>query len=359
MTAKKLTYYEKPASPLRLLPENDEATVMVVYSFRHDNENTVQGWFTPDPAEQFANPYLAMGNNPVVFIDPDGEFITWSFHKNGFSIGVNFTPIGLGFGGGLNFGWGDGFSIGTYGEVGYRVGGTGFGAGAAVTQSVDHNFRYQTTTTTTSAGAYASFGPLNAGGNVASTYDLTNGQHVGYSWGVSAGIGVGNEKGGVGLFVGYGSGGWNYGLGGYYDPRVEFNPYEVALQLNEDGTYDDKSNSTSVDKSTNFENNPYITETYDPVTDMYTYEVDVPHGNKIVDVVNVRSENIGLVGEPSQHKGVYTFTTLNKIKSATFYSNRPYADDYFNFKNFNTYRNDRGKQQQPKFLNPFGFNWFR
>ena len=315
-------------------------------------------WHTPDPAEQFANPYLAMGNNPVVFIDPDGEFITWSFHKNGFSIGVNFTPKGLGFGGGLNFGWGDGFSTGVYGEVGYRVGGTGFGAGVAVTQNIDHNFRHQTTTTTTSVGPYASFGPLNAGANVGSTYDLTNGEHAGYSWGVSAGIGVGNEQGGIGLFVGYGSGGWNYGLGGYYDPRVEFNSYEVALQLNKDGTYDDKSNSTSVDKSTNFENNPYINETYDSVNDMYTYEIDVPHGNKIVDVVNVRSENIGLVGKPSQNKGVYTFTTINKIKIATIYSNRPYADNYFNFKNFNTYH-IRGKQQQPKHLNLFGYTWFR
>ncbi|MGF1564747.1 MAG: RHS repeat-associated core domain-containing protein [Flavobacteriales bacterium] len=32
-------------------------------------------WLVPDPAEQFANPYLAMGNNPVMDVDPDGEFI--------------------------------------------------------------------------------------------------------------------------------------------------------------------------------------------------------------------------------------------------------------------------------------------
>ena len=32
-------------------------------------------WFTPDPAEQFSNPYLAMGNNPVMYVDPDGEFV--------------------------------------------------------------------------------------------------------------------------------------------------------------------------------------------------------------------------------------------------------------------------------------------
>ncbi len=32
-------------------------------------------WLVPDPAAQFANPYLAMGNNPVVGIDPDGRFV--------------------------------------------------------------------------------------------------------------------------------------------------------------------------------------------------------------------------------------------------------------------------------------------
>jgi hypothetical protein len=32
-------------------------------------------WLVPDPAAQFANPYLAMGNNPVVMNDPDGRFI--------------------------------------------------------------------------------------------------------------------------------------------------------------------------------------------------------------------------------------------------------------------------------------------
>ena len=33
-------------------------------------------WSVPDPAEQFSNPYLAMGNNPVIAVDPDGR-IAW------------------------------------------------------------------------------------------------------------------------------------------------------------------------------------------------------------------------------------------------------------------------------------------
>ena len=32
-------------------------------------------WSNPDPAEQFANPYMAMANSPVVKVDPNGQFI--------------------------------------------------------------------------------------------------------------------------------------------------------------------------------------------------------------------------------------------------------------------------------------------
>lgn len=35
---------------------------------------TTGRWLVPDPAAQFANPYLAMGNNPVISVDPDGRF---------------------------------------------------------------------------------------------------------------------------------------------------------------------------------------------------------------------------------------------------------------------------------------------
>src|SRR5690554_950777 len=75
MGCRKLTNYEKRATLLRMLPDNDEITVVVVYSIRYNNEKVVQGWWLLDPAEQFANPYLAMGNNPVMYVDPDGEFI--------------------------------------------------------------------------------------------------------------------------------------------------------------------------------------------------------------------------------------------------------------------------------------------
>ncbi|MCA1750523.1 MAG: hypothetical protein LC670_01825 [Flavobacteriales bacterium] len=45
-------------------------------------------WFTPDPAMQFSNPYLAMGNNPVSYVDPDGEFIFPALMFVGFITGM-------------------------------------------------------------------------------------------------------------------------------------------------------------------------------------------------------------------------------------------------------------------------------
>src|SRR5690606_19054542 len=30
-------------------------------------------WNVMDPASQVANPYLAMGNNPLIYVDPDGR----------------------------------------------------------------------------------------------------------------------------------------------------------------------------------------------------------------------------------------------------------------------------------------------
>ena len=43
-----------------------------VSTYNYDDQ-TVR-WTSPDPAMQFSNPYLAMANNPVSYIDPDGEF---------------------------------------------------------------------------------------------------------------------------------------------------------------------------------------------------------------------------------------------------------------------------------------------
>jgi RHS repeat-associated protein len=105
-------------------------------------------WFTPDPAEQFSNPYLAMGNNPVVFVDPDGR-IAW------------FVPVILGAAIGATSGgiiahnngkdWWQGAITG--GIIGAGIG-LGVTAGFAASPSVS--------VTGLSGGATGSFGAYGA-----------------------------------------------------------------------------------------------------------------------------------------------------------------------------------------------------
>lgn len=108
-------------------------------------------WVVPDPAEQFSNPYLGIGNNPIMYKDPDGEWVhivigaaiggtlNWAFN------GAQFNAEGLGYfgvgalAGGLAAGVGaamagkaaagGGFAAGFAGTA--TIGSTGFVAGAA------------------------------------------------------------------------------------------------------------------------------------------------------------------------------------------------------------------------------------
>jgi len=91
-------------------------------------------WVVPDPAHQFSNPYLGIGNNPILYQDPNGEWI--------------HIAVGALIGGAVNLGmkaasgqinsWGDGFAafgIGAAaGAIGAATGGAAFlaaGGGAA------------------------------------------------------------------------------------------------------------------------------------------------------------------------------------------------------------------------------------
>jgi RHS repeat-associated protein len=300
-------------------------------------------WHVQDPALQFANPYLAMGNNPVMYTDPDGRFITWSISKGGLSIGFNLSPTGIPLGAGLNLGWGSGFSTGVYGEVGYRFGGNiGLGAGVGVTQSLDYNWKYKNLSTTTTEFAYASLGPFNAGVSVSQTYDITNKQWTN-SWGVSAGVGVGNGKNGIGLFVGYGSNGWNYGLNGYHVPKIELPKYNVILEANDDGSYSEKLSQNDFmngksenreDYTTNLVNNPNVKETINSDGD-FVYEIKSPRKFKITAVQAEPSEARGVLSVGSETKGTYTITSLNRMSRVTLLGSRPYSGNIVNFRNYN------------------------
>lgn len=51
--------------------ENDPETELDEFDLRHYDPQ-IGRWTTTDPYEQFANPYLGMGNNPIGSVDPDG-----------------------------------------------------------------------------------------------------------------------------------------------------------------------------------------------------------------------------------------------------------------------------------------------
>lgn len=92
-------------------------------------------WFNPDPANQFSNPYVFCGNNPVCFVDPDGEFIIAALIV-GAVAGAYFG--GVKANGTLNpFKW-DYKSVDTWrgigigGAIGFLAGGIGAGAAAGI-----------------------------------------------------------------------------------------------------------------------------------------------------------------------------------------------------------------------------------
>lgn len=170
----------------------------------------------PDFSQSF-NRYAYCLNNPLRYVDPSGEFLTWSINQYGFSIGLNFTPAGYPLGFGLNVSWANGGSVGVYGEVAYRVGGTGLGTGVGVQASYDYDFVSGGSFTTSGFG-FASYGCFSAGGSGNYSYSFAN-QSGTYGWGVNAGVGYGRSDGnlGGGLSIGYGSGGLTFGANGYYN----------------------------------------------------------------------------------------------------------------------------------------------
>jgi hypothetical protein len=145
----------------------------------------------------------------MMFVDPDGEFITFGIGSNGFSIGLNF----FGFGFGINVGWSGGGSIGAYVEMGPRIG----PIGATATQSFDYGFKSGDWSYTMGMGIGMQAGPTNVGAGVSLTSNLSTGQSA-LNWGVGIGVGGGNGMVGGGIGVGYGSNGWNWSASGYYRP---------------------------------------------------------------------------------------------------------------------------------------------
>lgn len=89
-------------------------------------------WFAEDPAGQFGSPFLAMGNNPVMMTDPDGQWAGWDdaiVTAAGFAYGYVSSGIKTGD-------WGkksviQGAITAALFEIGYLTGGASAGLTAA------------------------------------------------------------------------------------------------------------------------------------------------------------------------------------------------------------------------------------
>ena len=200
-------------------------------------------FLSPDPYVQAPgnlqnfNRYSYCLNNPLKYTDPTGEWIlTWGISKSGFSIGLNFAPYP--FGCGINVDWSNGFSLGVYGEVGYRAGGTCLGTGIYADQGFSYNFKHNEWSTFASEGAYASFGPFTAGGSYNQNYNITNNKFDDY-WSVNAGLGWGGNNYGYSMGASYtfgDNGGWSWSFGGNYVYEKPTHEKIFIQHTNDDGT---------------------------------------------------------------------------------------------------------------------------
>ena len=183
--------------------------------------------FVQDPGfSQNFNRYSYALNNPLRYVDEDGEFIfTWNLTATGLSVGLNFGFFGFG----INIGWTNGGYVGVYVEAGFHAGGVGL----AVNQSLNFGFRDHSVSTTTNAIIGVSLGAFSASLEATYSYSFTYGSSdftwkaalgpsssrapdatspkLSLSYG-SAGFTGSLEADGIKLSTEYGSKGWKVGL---------------------------------------------------------------------------------------------------------------------------------------------------
>ena len=150
---------------------------------------TTGRWHVPDPAEQFHNPYLAMGNNPVVYVDPDGEFAITSLLVGmayGALIGAGTSAaiysVTAGISGSWN--WSDFGETAAIGAIGGALGG-GLGYVGSQIGTFGQSLGYNVLSNVAS----------NTGTTLALGGEITAGSVAGMAVGGAIGAGIGNFSG--------------------------------------------------------------------------------------------------------------------------------------------------------------------
>ena len=267
----------------------------------------------PDNPQNF-NRYSYCLNNPLKYTDPTGEWIlTWGISNSGFSIGLNFAPYP--FGCGINVDWSNGFSLGVYGEVGYRAGGTCLGTGIYADQGFSYNFKHNEWSTFASEGTYASVGPFTAGGSVNQNYNITNDVFCN-DLSVNIGLGWGGNNYGYSFGANYtfgDNGGWSWSFGGNYVYEKPTHEKEFVQHIDGDGTIEfgnvtanDYNNLPDDQKSrykTNIIDNPSV-EVDDPLVSFKLHK----DCKKITELVVNENTTVGVGPNNS-----YTFSNQNGL----------------------------------------------
>ena len=188
-------------------------------------------WWVQDPQQQFASPYLAMGNNPISLVDPDGEFVPlligvgmlvnvgmqmYSGNING--TGDFFAAAGVGAASGA---LGGGLSAG----ISSAIGGAGFFAAFSGSAGL------ASTGLTTAISSFLSGAAIGAGGGFGAGFasGLGNGLIGGERFGGALNLGL--RDGLIGGLSGGALGGITGGISAVRDGRRFFDGATVQDQV--------------------------------------------------------------------------------------------------------------------------------
>ena len=181
-----------------------------VYDFHARQYDAALGRFSSmDPAGQFASPYSGMGNNPVMYVDPDGE---WAFIALGAMVNLVSNVMQ---GNVTNFWQGLG-----YAAIGAASGLAGAGAGKLVANAVAGT-----------VGGFVGGALTGAAGGLAGGFVSGAGNAWTGGASFSEGLGAGLKSGGYGALTGGVIGGLSGGVNAVKDGRRFFDGATVQDQV--------------------------------------------------------------------------------------------------------------------------------
>lgn len=158
------------------------------------------------------NRYAYCYFNPLLYYDPSGEFLTWSFSPSRFSIGWNFGDVGLPIGIGVQYSCADGISIGGYIEFGWHINDT---FDATISYSIDRNITKKEWSGTVKGSLAIGYKDLSASVSSYRTKNYTNGTvSNGFNVGLSLSGQIDEEsKKYISLGAKYSDKKWSWNLG--------------------------------------------------------------------------------------------------------------------------------------------------